>query len=333
MNGHDEVSALRVRVLELETELHTTTARLDSGEGLHSNGISKLQGNGEDLNGVEGSDTEGTSTLSPSGNEEISLSTTIPQGTSIHNLMLLADSALPLGSFAYSSGLESFLAHHKAAGTKQTNLVLFHKFLKLSIQSIAYTNIPYALAGYRNPGTLAELDNDLDASTPCNVARRASIAQGRALLSVWEKAFSSTARQRHRADGIEDSATSTLDTFSRDLKIASITTSQNGISAANGHLAPLWGVICLCLGLSLSDATYLFLLNHAKAVVSSSVRASVMGPYMAQTVLASRELQDLIQGCLQKVWWLDTDDAGQVVPMLDLWVGRHELLYSRIFNS
>ena len=33
------------------------------------------------------------------------------------------------------------------------------------------------------------LDNDFDASTPCTVARRASIAQGRALLTVWERSF------------------------------------------------------------------------------------------------------------------------------------------------
>jgi len=32
-------------------------------------------------------------------------------------------------------------------------------------------------------------------------------------------------------------------------------------------------------------------------------------------------------------WETEPEDAGQVVPVLDLWVGRHELLYSRIFNS
>jgi urease accessory protein len=27
------------------------------------------------------------------------------------------------------------------------------------------------------------------------------------------------------------------------------------------------------------------------------------------------------------------EDAGLSVPVMDLWVGRHEVLYSRIFNS
>jgi hypothetical protein len=34
----------------------------------------------------------------------------------------------------------------------------------------------------RQPSTLDTLDNDIDASTPCIVAQRASIAQGRALI-------------------------------------------------------------------------------------------------------------------------------------------------------
>lgn len=40
----------------------------------------------------------------------------------LHTLLLLADSALPLGSFAFSSGLESFLAHHRPAATSTSQV-------------------------------------------------------------------------------------------------------------------------------------------------------------------------------------------------------------------
>ncbi|EXJ64549.1 urease accessory protein [Cladophialophora yegresii CBS 114405] len=313
MNGHDEAPALYARVLELEAELQSTRAQLNSVKGSGSKVVTELHSKGSV--------------------EAVPIPISLSLDSSIHNLMLLSDSALPLGSFAYSSGLESFLAHHKASGTRETNLALFHKFLKLSIQSMAYTNIPYALAAFRDPMALSGLDNDLDASTPCNVARRASIAQGRALLSVWERAFFATARQGHKDHVIYEVAATALNVFSRDLKILSITTAPLEIPSINGHFAPLWGTVCRALRLSLEDAAYVFLLNHAKAVVSAAVRASVMGPYMAQTVLASRDLQELIRECLRKVWWLSTEETGQVVPMLDLWIGRHELLYSRIFNS
>lgn len=68
-------------------------------------------------------------------------------------------------------------------------------------------------------------------------------------------------------------------------------------------------------------------------MISAAVRASVLGPYQAQTVLASGELQDRIRGLVVEGWDRGVGDAGQSVPVMDLWVGRHEKLYSRIFNS
>ena len=53
----------------------------------------------------------------------------------------------------------------------------------------------------------------------------------------------------------------------------------------------------------------------------------------AQNILASQDLQDMIKDRIGREWNTDIEHAGQVVPSLDLWVGRHELLYSRIFNS
>ena len=253
----------------------------------------------------------------------------LPISTSLTHMLLLSDSALPVGSFAYSSGLESFLIHNKASSPEVNSLSLFRdKFLKLSIQSVAWTNVPYVLAAFRDPLGLDELDNDLDASTPCTVARRASISQGRALLTVWEKAFAEACREKHGEANLE--AALAITTFAKDLKIASL---SKDVISVNGHMAPIWGAVCNALGLNLEEAGYLYLLNHAKAVISAAVRASVMGPYMAQHILASQDLHEMIRKCLEAVWFVQPEVAGQVVPLMDLWIGRHEMLYSRIFNS
>jgi urease accessory protein len=87
------------------------------------------------------------------------------------------------------------------------------------------------------------------------------------------------------------------------------------------------------MGVPLSQTAYVFMFNHAKAVLSAAVRASVMGPYQAQGFLASGWLQGEIRGALEKSSAVGVEEAGQEVPVMDLWVGRHELLYSRIFNS
>lgn len=237
--------------------------------------------------------------------------------TALHALLLLADSALPLGSFAFSSGLESYLAHHKIAPPSASQLGSFHTFLRLSLSTLTSTALPYVLGGYRRPEDIETLDNDLDASTPCTVARRASIAQGRALLAVWDRSFKT---QYHKSDA----AVEALTAFSSSLRSS---------EHSNAHLAPLWGLIAKILSVPLHDAAYLFLFSHARAVISAAVRASVMGPYQAQAVLASTELQARIRGLVDEAWHKTVEDAGQSVPVMDLWVGRHEKLYSRIFNS
>ncbi|KAJ5822775.1 Urease accessory protein UreF [Penicillium robsamsonii] len=247
--------------------------------------------------------------------------------TSLHALLLLSDSALPLGSFAYSSGLESYLAHNKSSTA--VAISSFHRFLKLSIASIASTALPYVLAGYRHPSTLDTLDNDLDASTPCIVAQRASIAQGRALIGVWERAFRVSFAGKPVSEDAEAAATA-IDDLSDALKSC---LEEDEDLGPKGHFAPLWGVVCRAMGLDLQQTAYVFVMNHAKAVLSAAVRASVMGPYQAQNVLASQELQDTIMRRIEREWDTPVEQAGQVVPALDLWVGRHELLYSRIFNS
>ncbi|KEQ92283.1 hypothetical protein AUEXF2481DRAFT_91330 [Aureobasidium subglaciale EXF-2481] len=246
---------------------------------------------------------------------------------SLHFLLLLSDSALPLGSFAFSSGLESYLAHHKPPFPSPTTPPLdFHLFLHLSIRNLASTSLPYVLQAFSQPETLRGLDNDVDASTACTVQRRASVAQGKALLGLWERAFAASCT----VSSTTELAISTLSSFAADFKKAK--PDVFGLQL-NAHFAPLFGVLCRCLGLSEQETGYLFLCNHAKSVLSAAVRAGVMGPYLSHGFLASEVLQKVIRGCVDAEKGTRVEDAGLSVPVMDLWVGRHELLYSRIFNS
>jgi urease accessory protein len=255
----------------------------------------------------------------------------LPFGTlatsNLHTLALLSDSALPLGSFAFSSGLESFLAHRRLDKTRPIPPEgAFQRFLKLSLSSLASTALPYVLAAHRHPENIEQLDNDFDASTPCTVARRASVAQGRALLSIWERCF--VGHTDLNGDAVLTTAAKDLKSFAVQLKA---TGGQN--LALNAHFAPLWGLITRLLGVDEQASAYLFLFSHARTITSAGVRASELGPYQAQSELASQSLRDHIEQLLLEHWDKRPEDAAQTVPALDLWVGRHEKLYSRIFNS
>lgn len=289
-------------------------------------------------------------------------------GLPSHPLLLLSDSALPLGSFAFSSGLESYLAHHPSSSSSSNPnpkpaaaQPSFPHFLTLALTTLATTTLPYLIAAHKYPEQLQYLDATLDACTLCPVARRASVAQGKALLTLWERALmrrrtttttttTSTATTGAIAGEGDDSAPAVasslaLGRFSARLKNASAAAprplhceqqeqeEQEQEYELSGHFAPIWAAVTCAMGVTLRESAYTFLLNHAKAVVSAAVRASVMGPYAAQGLLASGWLRGQIEGLMGRNWDVGVEGAGQGVPMCDLWIGRHELLYSRIFNS
>lgn len=275
-------------------------------------------------------------TLKGAQNHSLPINATEAEG-SLHNLLLLSDSALPLGSFAFSAGLESFLAH-VSRKSSSPNVNIFRNFLRLSTESLAGMTLPYVQRAWSHPDCLECLDNDFDASTTCTVARRASVAQGRALLTMWQRSL-----QMHLSSATphQQLAHHALKRFS-DLTTAAA--AYDGTSPcsldpwtkdASAHFAPLFGALAAMMGLPLHQTLYLYLLSHVKMVLGSAIRASVLGPYQSQGLLASEWLKAQVERLVrnQMISQTGPKDAGQAVPILDIWSGRHELVYSRIFNS
>ncbi len=174
------------------------------------------------------------------------------------------------------------------------------------------------------------LDDSIDAAIMCTVGRRASVAQGRALLSIWDRSFRTSVHLRCSEAEIE--ALASFTSILRSTPSTSLAATDE-IPPVSAHLGPLFGVIACVLGISLQQTAYVFLLSHVKALLSAAVRASIFGPYQAQKLLASVKVQDGINKAVDREWNTKIEDAGQCLPVMDLWIGRHEMLYSRIFNS
>ncbi|CAK7208565.1 hypothetical protein SCUCBS95973_000145 [Sporothrix curviconia] len=287
---------------------------------------------------------------------------TSPHQQRQHFLFLLSDSALPLGSFAFSSGLESYLAHDKAAAAAAASASLaaaanalpkrakagpdaFAEFLPLSVSSYAHASLPFVLAAHDAGMTVVKptptshrsrasldafttalvlLDDTYDATIICTVGRRASVAQGRALLSIWERAFSPALTSSAPTDPLRP--------FSRLVKQSS-NPPPGTLSEASAHMPPLFGAVAALSGLDRRQTADVFVLAHIKALLSAAVRANLLGPYQAQRLLASGMAQRLATKAVEDTWNVPVEEAGQTVPVVDLWMGRHEMLYSRIFNS
>ena len=130
-------------------------------------------------------------------------------------------------------------------------------------------------------------------------------------------------------------AAAALTSLSQTLRTSTNAASDSNplLRAAHGHLPPLWGAVTAAMGIPLHETAYVFLFAHARTVLSAAVRASVLGPYQAQAMLGGKKLREWISALVKRWWDVQVEDAGQTGPVMDLWVGRHELLYSRIFNS
>ncbi|RPB15999.1 hypothetical protein P167DRAFT_532478 [Morchella conica CCBAS932] len=297
--GNDGLISLKDEIADLESRLNKARTNLIAASNKPDSSPS----------GTQASTIHGTQVSTPHQ---------VQTESKTHFLLLLSDSALPLGSFAFSSGLESYIAHQHGQRTPPRRSV--ERFLRLSIHSLSASTLPFVIAAYKTPIDSPILDDIFDASTTCSVARRASISQGRALLSVFEKSFS-TSLPTSPPD------MEAFETYRQSLR------SKISEERANGHFGVSWGLVCKVCGLDLESTCYLFLFNHAKATLSAAVRQSLIGPYQGQALLATESTRMYVRDGLDLGGRTSIDKAGQMVPTFDIYQGRHELLYSRVFNS
>ncbi|AGL19552.1 urease accessory protein UreF [Actinoplanes sp. N902-109] len=114
---------------------------------------------------------------------------------SLATLLVLADGRLPSGAHAHSGGLEAAVS----AG-RVRDLDGVAGFLDGKLHTTGLVAAAFAAAACAGPARWAELDDALDARTPAPALRRASRAQGRALIragrAMWP--LPGTGREPHQ---------------------------------------------------------------------------------------------------------------------------------------
>ncbi|KAJ7180397.1 UreF-domain-containing protein [Mycena crocata] len=278
-------------------------------------------------------------------------------------LLLLSDSNLPTGSFVASSGLESFLKHGFGAPplnqpTASLKMDTIATFVRDSLSTYASSALPFASDAHdivcqlrccktdttRTLTVLKELDELYECMTLNHVAKRASKAQGVALLSLYSKGFS-------RPQGLAFSSVPDTTQEAHDMTAlvdAFKLMVRRGETDAHGHLPICWGILCAALGLSLERTQHLHLYLHARSLLSAAVRLNSIGPYAAQQILlhvvgtfVDAEIQKcarLRTGVLRvqddTMPWDETQDGpANTWPLGEILAARHDLQHSRIFNS
>jgi urease accessory protein len=210
-------------------------------------------------------------------------------------LWQLADSAFPTGGFAHSNGLEAAWQHGEVRGRAE-----LLAFIEASLHQAGHASLPFVMAAFGEPEKLPGFDQLCEAFTTNHVANRASRSQGRAFLSALERVFNSERR-----------------TPNAELRFA--------------HFAPVFGASLRRLEVSRETTARMFLFQHLRGVLAAAVRLNLVGPMEAQTV--QRKLSPNAEAIMRACNRLTLEQIAQTSPLLDLWQGAQDRLYSRLFQS
>ncbi|RKP14041.1 UreF-domain-containing protein [Piptocephalis cylindrospora] len=239
-------------------------------------------------------------------------------------LYQLADSALPTGGFVVSSGLECL---------EQVGLLSsLPQFLQSSVDTYARSNLPFVAAAYdaNSREALYHLDDIYDAYQVNGVGRRASMAQGLALLNLYCKSYASPDPRASPTPPPQVQQGEGEDTFGDTGRLRAFRDSIRD-TRSPGHHAIAFGVTARFWGIRRERVLHAFLFLHARSLLSAAVRLNIVGPYAAQRELD--KLRHIVNSLLIECSHLPIDQALTSAPLLDLAQGAHDRLFTRLFNS
>ena len=222
--------------------------------------------------------------------------TSPPPGRLDYILWQLADSAFPTGGFAHSNGLEAAWQHGEVRGRDE-----LLSFVEASLVQLGHGTLPLMLAAFDDPANWTAVDAFAEAFLTNHVANRASRLQGRAFLSAMERIFKPKVGQAP----------------------------PPAISFC--HYAPAFGAWMPRFNLPRTSAIRLFFFNHLRSTLAAAVRLNIVGPMESQAM--QYKLSSQVEQLGMECQTLGLDQVNQTAPLLDLWLGAQDRLYSRLFQS
>ncbi len=159
--------------------------------------------------------------------------------------------------------------------------------------------IPFVSVGHDDPDRLEAWNLRCEAFLTNHVANRASRLQGRAFLN------------------------SAVRIFGAAISIAKV--------CDPCHFAPVFGAVARKLSLQKSTTAQLFAFQSLRSVIAAAVRLGIVGPMEAQSI--QHRMATRVAEILESASDIGIDDIAATSPLLDIWQGTQDRLYSRLFQS
>ena len=226
--------------------------------------------------------------------------------TNLLSLLQLSDPTLPIGGYAHSNGLETYVQQGIVKDVS-TAKEFVTEMLSRNIQytDAAFVSLAYNAAGQNDFKQILDLDDECTAVKLPREIRQASQKLGMRLMKIFQPICNDEIAGKYRQAISEQKAV--------------------------GHYSIAFGLYAYALKISKAEALAGFYYNAAVGMVTNSVKLIPLGQQDGQEVLFS--LQPLINQLVQNSLQPNKGLIGLSCPGFDIRCMQHEQLYSRLYMS
>jgi Urease accessory protein UreF len=234
-----------------------------------------------------------------------------PQNHSMKNrhlgtLLHLCDPTLPIGSFAHSNGLETYVQSGRVCdATSVCDFVRNMLSNNIKYNDAAFVRLSFEAASSFDLATVILLDQECTALKCPKEIRQASIKLGLRILKIFSK--------------------QTKHCLARDY--------QQAIwkNAAEGHYSIAFGLFASLFNIPVNEALLAFYYNAAVGMITNSVKLVPLGQLDGQQILF--QLHPLFRQLAKETLMLERELVGLCNIGFDIHCMQHEILYSRLYMS
>jgi urease accessory protein len=222
------------------------------------------------------------------------------------SLLQLSDPTLPIGGYAHSGGLETYVQSGIVRSRETAGEYIRH----MLTESIRYGDAAFASLAY-DAVRGSDADECINLDTECTALklpreiREASAKLGNRLLKVFQPVLQNAV----------------LDAYAKAIRE----------KTASGHYCMAFGMCAAAMDIQKKDMLAGFYYNASVGMVTNSVKMIPLGQQQGQELLFS--LQPLIVGLVESTMEPDRDLLGLCCTGFDIRCMQHETLYSRLYMS